>query len=192
MLPTDGTFAPGGMVKLKIVRPLKVGTAQATLECALVDIEAEAERARALDSKLTGIASLSGLALSIGASVGGSVLVGGGFSRGLVIALGSVLSTASLLLLAAAIVALSGLAPKGFEGISLKAAADRVSDERLALGPADAIGELAATYAVRMLPAARATNKVKVGRVRSAYWLVGAGLGGLVLSLILTSVAALS
>ncbi|MCW2980476.1 MAG: hypothetical protein JWO14_2203 [Solirubrobacterales bacterium] len=43
-----------------------------------------------------------------------------------------------------------------------------------------------------MLPQARATNKVKVTRVRHAYWLVGCGLGGLVLGLVLTSVAAVT
>jgi hypothetical protein len=178
--------------RLKLVRPLSLEIARATLECARSDIDAESERARALDGKLTGIAQLSGLALSIGASVGASVLVGGGLSRGYAIALGAVLSTASLLLLAAASVALSGLSPKGFEGVSLAAARDRVDDERLRLEPADAIAELAATYAVGMLPQARATNKVKVTRARHAYWLVGCGLGGLVLGLVLTSVAAVT
>lgn len=179
-------------MRLKLIRTLKLEIAQATLECARADIDSESERARALDAKLTGIASLSGLALSIGASVGASVLVGSNLKPGFAIALGSALSVAALLLLAAAVVALSGLAPKGFEGVSLAAAADRVSDERLSLDPADAIAELAATYAVGMLPKARTTNKLKARRVRIAYWLVGAGLGGLVSSLILTSVAAVS
>ncbi|MCW2980477.1 MAG: hypothetical protein JWO14_2204 [Solirubrobacterales bacterium] len=129
------------MKRLKIVRPLSLEIAQATLECARTDIDAESERARALDGKLTGIAQLSGLALSIGASVGASVLVGGGLSQAYAIALGAVLSVASLLLLAAATVALSDLSPKGFEGVSLAAARDRVDDERLRLDPADAIAE---------------------------------------------------
>lgn len=64
------------------------------------------------------------------------------------------------------------------------------ADERLSGNVAHAIGELAATYYVGMLPEARETNATKVRRARHAYWLVGAGLGGLVLSLILTSVAA--
>ena len=55
---------------------------------------------------------------------------------------------------------------------------------------AHAIGELAATYYVRILPEARDTNAVKARRARLAYQLVGAGLTGLVLSLILTTVAA--
>jgi hypothetical protein len=179
-------------MRLKIMRPLELEIAKATLECARSDVDSETERARALDSKLTGIASLSGLALSIGASVGASVLVTESLTQGFAIALGAVLSVAAVLLLAAAIVALSGLAPKGFEGVSLAAARERVSDERLSLDPADAVAELAATYAVGMLPQARATNKVKVERVRRAYWLVGTGLGGLVLGLILTSISAVT
>jgi hypothetical protein len=169
-----------------------VKIAQATLECARADVDYEIERVRALDAKLTGIASLSGLALSIGASVGASVVVSGNLGHGFTIAIGSVLSVAALMLLAAAIVALSGLTPKGFQGLSLGAARDRVSDERLSGDPADAIGELAATYYKGMLPEARGTNKLKVDRVRHAYWLVGAGLGGLVVSLVLSTVAAVT
>lgn len=100
------------------------------------------------------------------------------------------LSFASLLLLAAAGVALWGLTPKPFQSLSLKAAEDRVSDERLGGEPADAIGQLAATYYKRMLPEARDTNEKKVAHAHWAYRLVGVGLGGLVLGLILTTVAA--
>jgi hypothetical protein len=55
---------------------------------------------------------------------------------------------------------------------------------------ADAIGELAATYYIGMLPEARDTNAAKVRHAHHAYRLVIAGLGGLVLGLILTTVAA--
>jgi hypothetical protein len=83
-----------------------------------------------------------------------------------------------------------GLTPKPFQSLSLKAAEDRVSDERLSGEPADAIGQLAATYYKKMLPEARETNGKKVDHAHRAYRLVGAGLGGLVLGLILTTVAA--
>lgn len=172
--------------------PLNEKVALATLECARADVGDESERARALDSKLTNIASLAGLALSIGASVGATVVVSGDLAHGFAIAVGSVLSLATLVLLAAAVVALSGLTPKGFEGVSLTSAAERVTDDRLSGEPAEAIAELAATYYVSMLPASRQTNAVKVCRVRHAYWLVGAGLSGLVLGLILTTIAAVA
>ncbi len=171
-------------------RKLRPAIAKATLECARADVDYELDRARALDSKLTGIASFSGLALSIGASVGASVVVSGRLTLGFTIALGAVLSVASLLLLSAAVVALWALSPKDYQGISLRAGEDRVSDERLSGNVAHAIGDLAATYYVRMLPEARDTNAVKARRAHHAYRFVGAGLAGLVLSLILTTVAA--
>lgn len=171
-------------------RKLRTEIAIATLECARADVDYELDRSRSLDSKLTSIASFSGLALSIGAGVGASIVVSGELSLGFTIALGSLLSLASLLLLAAAVVALWGLTPKPFQGIALQAGKERVSDDRLSDNVAHAIGELAATYYVGMLPEARGTNATKVRRARHAYWLVGAGLGGLVLSLILTTVAA--
>lgn len=169
---------------------LKTEIATATLECARADLDYEIDRTRSLDSKLTGIASLSGLALSIGAGVGASIVAGGELSLGFTIALGSVLSFASLLLLAAAGEALRGLTPKPFQTLSLKAGEERVSDERLSGDPADAIGEMAATYYKKMLPEARDTNKKKVDHAHRAYRLVGAGLGGLVIGLILTTIAA--
>lgn len=171
-------------------RKLQTEIARATLECARADVDYEIDRARSLDSKLMGIASFSGLALSIGAGVGASIVASGELSLGFTIALGSVLSLASLLLLAAAVVSLLGLTPKGFQGVSIKAGKDRVSDERLSGNVADAIGELAATYYVGMLPEARDTNAVKVRHARHAYRLVAAGLAGLVLGLVLTTVAA--
>jgi hypothetical protein len=163
--------------------------AQAVLECAWTDVESEAERTRALDAKLTGIASLAGLALSIGASVGATVVVSGHLKLGFAIALGVVLSVAAFLLLTAAIIALKALSPMGFEGISIEAAKERVSDERLSGDPADEIAKLAATYSKKILPQARKSNGIKVKRVRYAYWFVGAGLFGLVCGLVLTSVA---
>jgi hypothetical protein len=171
-------------------RKLKTEIAIATLECARADLDYEIDRTRSLDSKLTGIASLSGLALSIGAGVGASIVAGGKLSLGFTIALGSVLSIASLLLLAAAVVALRGLTPKTFQTLSLEAGKDRVSDKRLSGNAADAIGELAATYYIGLLPEARDTNAKKVGYAHPAYRLVIYGLGGLVLGLILTTVAA--
>jgi len=169
---------------------LKTEIAIATLECARADLDYEIDRTRSLDSKLTGIASLSGLALSIGAGVGASIVAGGKLSLGFTIALGSVLSFASLLLLAAAGEALRGLTPKPFQTLSLKAGEERVSDERLSGDSADAIGEMAATYYKKMLPEARDTNEKKVDYAHRAYRLVGAGLGGLVIGLILTTIAA--
>jgi hypothetical protein len=166
--------------------------ASATLECARADIESEIDRARSLDSKLTGIASLSALALSISAAVGASVVVSGSLGQGFTIALGADLSIAALLLLGAALIALSGLAPKKFQGLSLKAAEERVSDERLSGETGEALAKLAATYYRNMLPEARETNGTKVKRVRLAYWFVGFGLAGLVLGLILATVAAVT
>jgi hypothetical protein len=166
--------------------------AKATLECAHFDIGNETERTRALDTKLTGIASLAGLALSIGATVGATVLAAGELNHGFSIALGSVLSIASLLLLTAASVALWGLSPKGFQGPSLQAAAERVTDDKLSGDPADKVAALAATYAKKMLPEARKSNGTKVTRLKVAYWLVGLGLGGLVISLVLTTVGSVT
>lgn len=171
---------------------LKPKIAQAVLECAWADVESEAERTRALDAKLTGIASLAGLALSIGASVGASVVVSGHLKLGFSIALGAVLSVAAFLLLTAAIIALKALSPMGFEGISIEAAKERVRDERLSGDPADEIAKLAATYSKKILPQARKSNGIKVKRVRYAYWFIGAGLLGLVCGLVLTSVAAVA
>lgn len=166
--------------------------ASATLDCARADYESEIDRSRSIDSKLTDIAALSGLALSIGAAVGASVVVSGDLRQGFTIALGAVLSVAAIFLLLAALIALSGLTPKPFQGISLKAAEDRVTDERLEGDPAEAITKLAATYYRNMLPKARETNGIKVARVRIAYWCVGVGLGGLVAGLILATVAAVT
>lgn len=171
---------------------MNIDTAKATLECAQADVADERDRARALDDKLVSIASFSGVALSIGASVGATVVVSGTLNLGFTIALGAVLSIASLSLLGAAMVSLVGLAPKGFQGTSLSAAKERVTEGRLSTDPAKAIGELAATYYVSMLPEARQTNKAKVKAVRRALFLVGGGLGGLVLALILSSVAAVT
>ena len=171
-------------------RKLRTEIAIATLECARADLDYEIDRTRSLDSKLTGIASLSGLALSIGAGVGASIVAGGKLSLGFTIALGAMLSVASLLLLAATVEALRGLAPKPFQTLSLKAAEKRVSDERLSGDTAHAIGEMAATYYKKMLPEARDTNEKKVDYAHRAYRLVGAGLGGLVIGLILTTIAA--
>lgn len=166
--------------------------AKAVLECAWVDVESETERTRALDAKLTGIASLAGLALSIGASVGASVVVSGSLRLGFAIAVGAVLSGAAILLLVAAVIALKALSPMGFEGISLEAAKERVTDERLSGDPADELAKMAATYSKKILPQARKSNGIKVKRVRYAYWFIGTGLMGLVCGLILTSVAAVS
>jgi hypothetical protein len=169
---------------------LKTKIAIATLECARADLDYEIDRTRSLDSKLTGVASLSGLALSIGATVGASIVADGKLSLGFTIALGAVLSVASLLLLAAAVEALRGLTPKPFQTLSLKAAEERVSDERLSGDTADAIGEMAATYYKKMLPEARDTNETKVDHARRSYRLVGSGLFCLVVGLILTTIAA--
>jgi len=171
---------------------LRTEIAVATLECARADMDYELDRARSLDSKLTGIASFSGVALSIGAAVGASVVVSGRIALGFTIALGAVLSVASLFLLAAAVVSLWGLSPKTFQSLSLRAGEERVSDERLSGNAAHAIAELAATYYVQMLPEARDTNKVKVRRARHAYVLVGLGLGGLVVGIILSTLAAVT
>lgn len=72
----------------------------------------------------------------------------------------------------------------------MKAAEERVSDERLSGDTADAIGEMAATYYKKMLPEARDTNEKKVDHAHRSYRLVAAGLACLVLGLILTTIAA--
>jgi hypothetical protein len=169
---------------------LNLETAKATLECARADVADEHERARSLDGKLVSIASFSGVALSISAAVGASVVVSGGLALGFAIALGAVLSVAALLLLGAAMVALVGISPKSYAATSTEAAAERVTRKRLAMEPAWAIGELAATYNVSMLPKARKVNEAKVKAVRRALYLVGGGLGGLVAALILSAIAA--
>jgi len=172
--------------------PLQLETARATLDCARADFADEHDRARSLDSKLVSIASFSGVALSIGTSFGASALLGGGLALGFTIALGAVLSVGAVALLAAVLIALSGLAPKRFTGTSLKAAEERVTEQRLALDPARALGKLAATYSRNMLPSARKINEKKAKAVRRALYLVGAGLGSLVVALILSAIAAVA
>jgi hypothetical protein len=169
---------------------MQLEVARATLDCARSDMADETDRARALDGKLTNIASFSAIALSISGAVGASVVVSGKLSPGFTIALGSVLGAAVLLLLAGALVALSGLSPKNYRGLALPAARDRVTPARLSDEPAKAIGILAATYYTGMLPEARETNQAKVRTIRRAFWLVGSGLGGLAVGLILSTVAA--
>lgn len=171
---------------------LQLETAKATLECARADVADEHDRSRSLDGKLVSIASFSGVALSIGASFGASALLGGDLALGFTIALGAVLSAGALTLLAAVMVALVGLAPKSFTGTSLKAAEQRVTERRLAQDPARALGELAATYSRSMLPPARKINEKKAKAVRRALFLVGGGLGSLVVALILSAIAAVA
>jgi hypothetical protein len=52
------------------------------------------------------------------------------------------------------------------------------------------IGKLAATYYLKILPAARESNKAKVESVRLAFWLVAGGFATLVVALLLTVVGA--
>jgi hypothetical protein len=50
-------------------------TVKATLECARADVDAEDDRMKVLDSKLSTLAAFSGLSVSISASIGANVLV---------------------------------------------------------------------------------------------------------------------
>jgi hypothetical protein len=92
--------------------------------------------------------------------------VSGRLGLGFTIALGAVLSIAVSLLLARAILALSGLAPKNYRGITLEAARARVTPKRLELAPEEAVARLASTYYTAMLPQAREANQAKVRSVQ--------------------------
>jgi hypothetical protein len=169
---------------------MNLNTARATLDCARADVDEETDRMKVLDGKLTNIAAFSGLALSIGGAVGSSVVVSGRLGLGFTIALGAVLSIAVSLLLARAILALSGLAPKNYRGITLEAARARVTPKRLELAPEEAVARLASTYYTAMLPQAREANQARCEAFKWAFRLVAGGLAGLVSGLILSSVGA--
>src|SRR5689334_14706030 len=95
-------------------------TVRATLDCARADVEAENDRMKVLDAKLSNLATLSGLSLSISASLGANVLVAGGLDTGFMIALGATLACAVALLLATTLTAFLGLRPKQYRGLTLK------------------------------------------------------------------------
>lgn len=175
--------------KLEKQEKFPLETVKATLECARSDIAEETDRMKVLDHKLTSIAAFSGIALSVGSGVGSSTVVGGSLSLGFTVALGAVLSVAVILLLIGAVIALRGLNPKGYEGITLEAFNDRLNKPRMRMDPSDAIARMAATYRPH-LKQARDSNAAKVKSIKWAYRLVGAGLGLLALGLVLASVGA--
>ena len=171
--------------------PLELETAKATLESACADVEAEMDRARSLDLKLTQIAAFSGLTLSISGSLGGSVLAAGRLPTCFELAAGIALGSGVAVLFLAVGSCFYGLFPKGYEGISLSVARDRVRPSRLSLEPAEAIGRLASTYYTAILPPARLANVAKVTATKMAYRLVAAGLFAVVVGLLLVIIGAL-
>jgi hypothetical protein len=171
---------------------LNVETAKATLDCARADVGAELDRARSLDLKLTQIAAFSGLTLSISGTLGGTVLVAGRLPGFFEFAAGTSLGLGVALLFVAIASCFHGLFPKGYEGISLSVARDRVRPSRLSQEPAHAVGVLASTYYTAILPPARRANVVKVGATKQAYKLVGSGLLAVVVGLLLIIIGALT
>lgn len=165
-------------------------TVRATLECARADVEAEDDRMKVLDAKLSNLATFSGLSVSISASLGANVLVAGKLCIGFTIALGIVLTFAVSMLLATALVAFRGLRPKQYKGITMDVARARVTPRRLARDPGEALAVLASTYYTDILPAARAANNVKLDRVRSAFRYAAVGLIALVGAVVLTAIGA--
>ena len=187
--PANAAVPPAGQAEPEDSEGFSLETVKATLECAQADIAEETDRMKVLDHKLTSIAAFSGIALSVGSGIGSSTVVSGALSLGFTIALGAVLSVAVIFLLLGAVVALRGLSPKGFEGISLQAFDERLNKSRMRMEPSDAIARMAATYRPH-LKQARDSNGAKVDSVRWAYQLVGTGLGLLATGLVLAAVGA--
>jgi hypothetical protein len=165
-------------------------TVKATLECARADVEAEDDRMKVLDSKLSTLAAFSALSVSISASIGANVLVAGKLCTGFTIALGVTLTVAVVMLLLTTLTAFSGLRPKPYRGITMEAAKARVTPRRLAAEPGEALAVLASTYYTDILPAARAANDAKLDRVRGAFRYAAFGLVALVTAVVLTALGA--
>ena len=170
--------------------PFELETAKATLECARADVEAEDDRMKVLDSKLSNLATLSGLSVSISASLGANVLVTGALCTLFTIALGATLTFAVVMLLLTTMTAFEGLRPKTYKGLTMKSATQRVTPKRLSRSAPEAIATLAATYYVDILPAARAANDIKLEKVSHAFNYAAYGLVALVFAVILTALGA--
>jgi hypothetical protein len=167
-------------------------TVKATLECAMSDVEAEDDRMKVLDAKLSNLATLSGLSVSISASLGANVLVAGKLCNSFTLALGAVLTFAVGMLLMTTLTAFQGLRPKPYKGLTMKSAKQRVTPKRLTRPAPDAIATLAATYYVDILPAARAANDIKLEKVSTAFDYAAAGLIALVFAVVLTALGAVT
>ena len=165
-------------------------TVKATLECARADVEAEDDRMKVLDSKLSNLATLSGLSVSISASLGANVLVTGKLCTSFTIALGVALTFAVVMLLLTTMTAFEGLRPKPYKGLTMKSAKQRVTPKRLSRSAPEAIATLAATYYVDILPAARAANDIKLEKVSRAFDYAAWGLIALVCAVVLTALGA--
>jgi hypothetical protein len=165
-------------------------TVKATLECARADVEAEDDRMKVLDSKLSTLAAFSGLSVSISASIGANVLVAGALCTAITIALGVTLTFAVAMLLLTTLTAFSGLRPKPYRGLTMRAAEERVTPRRLAAEPGQALAVLASTYYTDILPATRAANDAKLDRVRGAFRYAALGLIALVAAVVLTALGA--
>jgi hypothetical protein len=163
-------------------------TVKATLDCARADVDAEYDRMKVLDSKLSMLAMFSGLSVSIIAALGAGVLVEGGLNSGFSIALGAVLASAAFLLLLTTQAAFSGLSPKKYRELAPDAAKARVTPRRLREKPEKALATMASTYYVRVLPAARKANAVKLDRVNVAFKRAALGLFLLIVAILLTAV----
>jgi hypothetical protein len=170
--------------------PFEFETVKATLECARADVEAEDDRMKVLDSKLSTLAAFSALSVSISASIGANVLVAGKLCTGITIALGVTLTVAVLMLLLTTLTAFRGLRPKPYRGITMDVAKARVTPRRLATEPGKALAVLASTYYTDILPAARAANDAKLDRVRGAFRYAALGLIALVTAVVLTALGA--
>ena len=72
--------------------PGDIETVKATLDCARADVDAEDDRAKVLDGKLSNLAMLAALSLSISASLGANVLVAGGLCTEVTIVVGCFLT----------------------------------------------------------------------------------------------------
>jgi len=173
-------------------RDWDIDTLKATLDVAQRDLDAENDRMKVLDSKLSSLATFSGLTLSVTATLGANVVVAGRLCQAFTVALGAVLVLAALALLLGVFSCFRGLRPKEYRGITLKAAASRVTPTRLGLPPQEALPVLAATYYTDLLPAARAANNVKLDRVVDAFRWTRLGLGLLVGALVLAVVGAVA
>lgn len=170
--------------------PCEFETVKATLECARADVDAEDDRMKVLDSKLSTLAAFSGLSVSISASIGANVLVTGTLCTGFTIALGATLTFAVLMLLMTTLTAFSGLRPKPYRGITMEVAEARVTPRRLATEPGQALAVLASTYYTDILPATRVANDAKLDCVRGAFRYAALGLIALVAAVVLTALGA--
>ncbi|MEH3054253.1 MAG: hypothetical protein PGN13_09645 [Patulibacter minatonensis] len=158
------------------------------------DVAAEMDRGRALDQKLTQVATFSGLAVSLIGSVGSTLLARGNRHSGLAedsrVAAAVLLIVASTLLLASIGVAYWHIAPKKHLGIDEAEFDKRVLltnlDEPLGLRYLTFVDRHRRTHAQ-----ARIVNGRKATATLWAMGLVTAGMGAVVASLIVRAVGGL-